>query len=171
MPLPNKSIWETWVFKGSNGQVETMLTRRTDLERGNTWIHSWSNGENVNHNTGTKYPNSYWKTFDLSSDMGCFSLLKDASSFNATQRVIGTRLQYVVTKTLTHNPPIKIDDGRTYIYTEIYCSRDGESGSPISSETVDITEEGERVVTNYSHDYMIQVGIEPPQELLLKFEK
>ena len=174
-PLPNRVRWERWLSKDNEGRIEVVLTRRTDQERGNVWLYSWIDGVSLHHNTGTTQPDNNWYQFTLKNGLNCFS----ATGKQAIQTIVsaersdaGGVSQYTVIFSTEHEPVRGVDgDPRTFVATELRCTRDAATGEPLSIEQINITDNGERVTVSYLHSFVHQVGVEPPKEMLSLLEQ
>ncbi len=170
-PLPNRALRELWILRDDAGLLTIVLTRRTDLARGNTWLLSWADDLLVNHTGGVRTADDSWKEFHPIKDLGCVQppeVDPQAQGFTTAEwKTEVSKSLYVVTIHTTY-PPISgiYGDSNTYVATDITCVRDGDTGAVVSAEQALTTVDGERVVTTRNYDFVVQRVSEPPAEML-----
>ena len=170
-PLPNRALREIWFLKDDAGLPTIVLTRRTDLTRGNTWLLSWADGLLVNHTSGVRTADDGWKDFHPIKDLGCVQPPEVAPQvqgfMTAEWKTEASRSLYVVTIHTTY-PPISgiYHDSNTYVATDITCVRDGDTGAVVSAEQALTTVDGECVVATRNYDFVVQRVSEPPAGML-----
>lgn len=181
LPLPNKSLWESWYTLDTNGQQTTYLLRRTDMERGNLDYVAWQNDTMYKLPSETLIDTSEqgdtWKIFRPLNEVSCNSRLQTFLSpvSNDIVKTISAEListpngeQWVVTMTTEH-PPVSDVSGfpnKVFNSEEFICYINNETGSMESSELYLITDKGERVLLNRVYDVIVQWLDDIPADML-----
>ena len=181
LPLPNRSLWESWYTLNSAGQQTTVLTRRTDLERGNVTYVAWQNDKLYRLPSGTLVDTSQqgnaWKNFRPLRDHACNTRLPEflSSPIDSITKEISSKSlidsggvnQLVITMT-THHPPVSDVSGfpGTFKEEQFICYWNNDTGEIESTEQFLITDKGEPILLNRDYDYIVQWVTEPPIEML-----
>lgn len=181
IPLPNKSLWESWYILDADGRQTTYLTQRTDLERGNVDYSAWQNDKLYRLPSGTLVDTSQqgdaWKGFRPLIDDSCNSHLQtflfpayDDIAKKVSEKLVNTPngKQWVVVM-LTEHPPVSDVSGfpnKVFSGEEFICYRNNETGAVEGSELYLITDTGERVLLNRVYDVVAQRVDEIPTDML-----
>lgn len=178
-PIPNKSLWEAWYRLDSDGKQTTVLTRRTDLERGNVTYVAWQNGELLRLPSGVREDTHGrgWETFQPIIDHYCNTRLpfflekpdegnsKDVIIQSVNNEVGPSR--WIVTMVYGY-PPVSDVTGHpgAFIGDELTCYRNSETGAVEITEEYLIAENGDRVLLWHDYDYIVMWVDAPPTEML-----
>lgn len=181
LPLPNKSLWESWYTLDTDGRQTTYLLRRTDLERNNLDYTAWQNdilyrlpSETL---LDTRQQGDVWKMFRPLNDVSCNSRLQTFLSpiSNDIAQKISAEListsngeQWVVTMVTEHPPVSDVSGFPSKVFTskEFICYINNESGAMEGSELYLITDQGERVLLNRVYDVIVQWLDDIPADML-----
>lgn len=181
LPLPNKSLWESWYTLDIDGRQTTYLLRRTDLERGNIDYVAWQDdllyrlpSETL---IDTSQQGDVWRMFSPLRDDSCNSRLQtflspvndDIVKKVSAELISTSNGEQWVVNMVTEHPPVSGVSGfpdKVFNGEEFICYRNNESGAMEGSELYLITDKGERVLLNRVYDVTAQWVDEIPADML-----
>jgi hypothetical protein len=173
-PLPNRSLDEYWFKVDASGQIKVILTRRTDLDRGNVWLASWMKDVLVLHypEKNVEMGDDSWGSLEAYLNSGALTFGKPTRIVTLELVDDGGRALYmaklrVMDEAMEVGGPV----AGTFRGVEVVEIRDAESGAFVSGEQSLINEQGERVVIYREYDYHIEKVPAPPDEMLALLEQ